>query len=293
MYKMKTARREEFRIREKISGNCGEAGLISLVYGISNELSLNPDIFEREDGSIWIYYEHSEFPCSLLLDEYGALMAALHEEYPIVICGNADGKEAAQLQVVKEESEGIWYFEKSNLSGEDFDELESICIVVSTERGGIRKELAELLRGVRWEYEALAVRRSWYMEKALSGLEEMCPGAYFRYLPLTEDAEETVWMESLTVTQMAELWSLLLENGVGAAEFEYALEALEHKNLNSVYSWELSLRMALNDCGVTVQYEDHGFRMERADGRRMVYDYGTGTAAEKMLLKILFPVSLT
>ena len=167
MYKMKTARREEFRIREKISGNCGEAGLISLVYGISNELSLNPDIFEREDGSIWIYYEHSEFPCSLLLDEYGALMAALHEEYPIVICGNADGKEAAQLQVVKEESEGIWYFEKSNLSGEDFDELESICIVVSTERGGIRKELAELLRGVRWEYEALAVRRSWYMERCV------------------------------------------------------------------------------------------------------------------------------
>ncbi|MCD2493286.1 hypothetical protein LQE92_11735 [Lacrimispora sp. NSJ-141] len=293
MYKMKTVRREEFRIKEKISGVCEEAGLSSLVYGISTELSLNPDIYEREDGSIWIYYEHSEFPCSLLLEEYGTLMAALHEKYSIVIYGSAGGREAAQLQVEKGEPEGSWCYEKSNISGTDFEELESLCIVVGTEGGEKEKELAELLRGVRWEHEALAVRRSWYMEKALSGLEEMCPGTYFRYLPLTEDAEKAVWMESLTVTQIAELWSLLLENGVGAAEFEYALEALEYKNLDSVYSWELSLRMALNDSGVTVQYEDHGFRMERADGRRMVYDYRTGTAAEKMLLKILFPVSLT
>ena len=88
---------------------------------------------------------------------------------------------------------------------------------------------------------------------------------------------------------MPTLWLLLLCDGISAPEFDYVLSAFQEGRLNSLFSWELSLRMALDKAHVKISYEENNFHITRSDGSRILYDYAGGSAAEKLFLKILFP----
>ena len=94
---------------------------------------------------------------------------------------------------------------------------------------------------------------------------------------------------SLSAEQQERLWLLLLCDGISALEFDYVLSAFQEGRLNSLFSWELSLRMALDKAHVKISYEENNFHITRSDGSRILYDYAGGSAAEKLFLKILFP----
>ena len=50
--------------------------------------------------------------------------------------------------------------------------------------------------------------------------------------------------------------------------------------------------MALAEAGIEVKYDESGFRILKSDGDRLIFNYEYGSVAEKLFLKILFPVSV-
>ena len=59
----------------------------------------------------------------------------------------------------------------------------------------------------------------------------------------------------------------------------------------SLFEWELALRLALSDMDISIKYDDNNFKVIDKNNKRLYFDYSSENNAEKLFLKILFPVN--
>lgn len=119
----------------------------------------------------------------------------------------------------------------------------------------------------------------------------MNPDTAFAYFNLNRASDAADPLDVLSVEQKKTLWLLFLEDGVSAVEFADLLEPAERGEV-PLFTWELALRLALDTAGIRVAYEPAGFQVAGPGGTRLRFDYLTGAPAEKLFLKILFPVRM-
>ena len=70
-------------------------------------------------------------------------------------------------------------------------------------------------------------------------------------------------------------------------EFDDAFSEMEENEI-SVFPWELALRLALEETGITVSYEN-GYYVKAKNGSRIFPDFSSDIAAEKLFIKLIFP----
>lgn len=269
----------------------GEGGrlLVGLVYSISAELAWDPGLYQTEN-SLWIFYPHSGFLCDSLLEAYGQAAAVVSRSMHISFCGSTEGQETGEISISWPRDSGTVYYEKRDISGRDFSQLSDLCVRLGSPDAALLAEWGNILRHLDHRSDFLAVRRNAVTAAVFAQAGEVDPDTYFRILPLNGYADPADAFLSLSLEQQERLWLLLLCDGVSALEFEYVLSAWEAGRLSSLFSWELSLRMALDKSGVKITYRDGGFQVAGSGGR-LAYDFATGSAAEKLFLKILFPAA--
>ena len=177
---------------------------------------------------------------------------------------------------------------KRSTSGRDFDEISNICLRFYIEDEGERDELCSCLANLDYRQDYLAVSRTLLAKKLFVGIAEDYPDTYYRYLPMSGGDME--FWNALSMNQKNMLWILFLEYKVSAVEFEYVVNGLKDGSMVYLFTWELALRMALDELGISVESQEEDFKVLDKDGKRLRMDYGRGSEAEKLFLKILFPV---
>ena len=263
-----------------------EEELTALLLTISSELSMNPAIYTNENN-LWIYYGHSYFQCEILLNDLLYSMAYISHKYPISIYGCANGIETAQISL--DVGNGRVKVQKLNVSGQDFSELYDLCLRISCQDQKQLKILSEILQGIDYRHDFLLIKRNAFTNQSFIHYPDLDKNTYFRYLPLRPMDELDPNRFSYTLKQQVDLWLLLLIDGVSAVEFSFLMNKLETGCLNSFFTWELSLRFALQQADIKITYDDNGFIMRDRNGERILYDYVHGTPAQQLLLKIIFP----
>lgn len=287
MHKRKLAR--EFRLPTCISAvrQDPELQLLTMVCNISVQFQENPVVVREGTKSLWIYYENSYFPCELLLDELGTALAEVSRRYPTAVYGNTRHMETAKITVVYSGEEIL--VRKYDVSGKDFQELCGIGIRVQAEEAA-GDLLFEIIREVRYDGKYLAYTRSREIEGVFEECGQLHPDSYYRYIPLTSEESLAAAAASLPLEYKKKLWLLLLGDGMSAVEFEAVLGAYERQELADVFSWDLALRLALEEAGITISYDNNDFRIAGGGRERIRYNYEKGSAAQRLLLKLLFPV---
>ncbi len=263
-----------------------EEELTALLLTISSELSMNPAIYTNENN-LWIYYGHSYFQCEILLNDLLYSMAYISHKYPISIYGCANGIETAQISL--DVGNGRVKVQKLNVSGQDFSELYDLCLRISCQDQKQLKILSDILQGIDYRHDFLLIKRNAFTNQSFIHYPDLDKNTYFRYLPLRPMDELDPNRFSYTLKQQVDLWLLLLIDGVSAVEFSFLMNKLETGCLNSFFTWELSLRFALQQADIKITYDDNGFIMRDRNGERILYDYVHGTPAQQLLLKIIFP----
>ena len=263
-----------------------EEELTALLLTISSELSMNPAIYTNENN-LWIYYGHSYFQCEILLNDLLYSMAYISHKYPISIYGCANGIETAQISL--DVGNGRVKVQKLNVSGQDFSELYDLCLRISCQDQKQLKILSDILQGIDYRHDFLLIKRNAFTNQSFIHYPDLDKNTYFRYLPLRPMDELDPDCFSYTLKQQVDLWLLLLIDGVSAVEFSFLMNKLETGCLNSFFTWELSLRFALQQADIKITYDDNGFIMRDRNGERILYDYVHGTPAQQLLLKIIFP----
>ena len=260
--------------------------LIALLLTISSELSMNPTIYTNENN-LWIYYGHSYFQCEILLNDLLYSIAYISHKYPISIYGCANGIETAQI--ILEVGNDKVKVQKLNVSGQDFSELYDLCLRISCPDQEQLKMLNDILQGIDYRHDFLLIKRNAFTNQSFTHYPDLDKNTYFRYLPLRPIDELDLDRFSYTLKQQVDLWLLLLIDGVSAVEFSVLMNKLEMGCLNSFFTWELSLRFALQQANIKITYDDNGFIMQDRNGKRILYDYVHGSPAQQLLLKIIFP----
>ena len=290
MENKKAVWQRKIRIDDEILSGQEEINLIYMICAIGEELSMNPEIYSDGKRYMWIYYQRSLFDCGTIFKEYGYAAALISVKYPVVFMGNTDSLEEVFMKAVFTDDNNYLLMEKCGISGNDFEAVENFCVKVDWGKAEILDEYMSSLSHLTYGSKVFPVRRTRHTEKTFSGLPQLSEDTYYRYIILDDTADITDGINALTVYQIQKLWSLLLDDGVSPAECSYALEALEQEKLDAVFSWKLALRLALEHCKFEVHLGEDGFYTSSDGNRQRNYDYEEGTDAQRLLLKLFFPV---
>ncbi len=267
---------------------CADGQLLVMVHGLSQELSENPAIYTGDDHTLWIYFPHSCFVCDDLMEDYGIPGALILREFPFSFRGNTEALEPGEI-ICSLEKDRL-RMELKNVSGPEYQELCDLTLWVKLDSSEHCRELEDMLRQMDWRNEFAALTRTRYVERVMGPLPQLHADTHFRFLPLSPEVHLGDCVSNLSVERQKELWMVFFQDGISPVEFTYMADILAEGTPFPMFSWELSLRLALHEAGIRVEYPNHGgFQVWDGAGKRRLFNYENGTAAERLFLKLLFP----
>ncbi|NFO10568.1 hypothetical protein FDB29_05540 [Clostridium botulinum] len=277
--------------KDHIKLDISNVELISiLVHELSKEIGINPEVqCISKEKSIWVIFSDSCFECDFLIDNYALIIAAVSEKYPIVINGIINDFEEGEIKFFYEEDR--LKLNKSNASGKDFLNLSDLCLKINVEKNEEIEILNEALSNIRYNRNCIAIRRKWDKYFSNYSINNNQKVMKYNYIPLeTLENKEYDYINSLSILQMKELWLDFLVDHHTALEFELLYNMFQKRSMEKMHLWELALRIALSECEFSVEYYNKQFNIIDRDGNHIYYNFESYSSAEKLLLKILFPV---
>ena len=115
-------------------------------------------------------------------------------------------------------------------------------------------------------------------------------GSRYAYLAWEEDAGVLDALEALSARQKEALWRGFLQDGTQPMEFQWLWDAYREGAVDSLLEWELTLQLTLEALGFAVVNGAGRFTVTGPDGSARSFDLIRGGPAEKLFLKILFPL---
>lgn len=122
------------------------------------------------------------------------------------------------------------------------------------------------------------------------GLLVPVEGAFFAYFSWEPEADWGQLLYTLTAEHKLLLWEAFLEDGVQPKEFDWLWEIYYTEKAGYLLEWELALRMVLEKLRFHVEQGERSYRLIDGSGRERRFDFIQGGPAEKVFLKLLFPV---
>lgn len=253
---------------------------LNLVYLLSSSLDSVPEVYSSADNFLWAYFPSSSFGCEEFLESYGYDMAVSGTS----VYGGADGFESGELIAEFCEKPGVLHCIGMNVSGTPFWNIRDIALKIPFGSTALAEEYKRIFSAVTPKCSCIACERTDAVENGFREVPEQSPDTYFRYVLFTED---DIYLNSLSISQRKQLWLLYFREGLSPLEFDDAFSAMENNEI-SAFPWELALRLALEEAGITVNY-DNGYCVNDRSGKRISPDFSSELAAERMFAKLIFP----
>lgn len=253
---------------------------IDFVYLLSNNLECNPMVYSSAGNTLWIYYPNSIIVCEDFFEEYGAFMADSHS----AVYGGADGFEGGKLTAAYINNGSALHCMKHNVSGTDFEFIRDITLKISLQSGNHSQEYKKIISAVNWKSGYIVIERTEFFENIFSRFAQKRSDTYYRYIAFDEYES---YLNSLSIEQRKKLWLIYFDNGLSPLEFDDAFSAMERNEI-SVFPWELALRLALEEKGISVSY-DNGYCITDQNGKRITPSFESRNSSEKLFVKLLFP----
>jgi len=113
----------------------------------------------------------------------------------------------------------------------------------------------------------------------------------FTYIYLKLDQECPMpFFTCLTLSQREGLWLMFFMERVSALELDYVMQ--EPIDPQQLWLWEIAARSAMTKVGLTVMNDKEHFMLINDQKEVLRLDFQHGCAAEKLLLKVIFPLPL-
>ena len=121
------------------------------------------------------------------------------------------------------------------------------------------------------------------------GLLQPTQGSLFSYFAW-ENARPQQLLTALTAEHKALLWESFLADGQQPLEFAWLWEIYYTDQTRWLLEWELALDMVLDQLSFQVNRDTNSFCLLDGTGRERRFDFTRGGPAEKLFLKLLFPL---
>lgn len=287
---------EAFRLQIPIPDEAVEAipgqELLSLLFEVNRWLGSSPSVYRSSQGkTVYLLYRNVAFPVDDFWDSFGMTVAIISQTWPLCAFGTAKNQETVQLSAQLKDH--FLEFVQHSISGKSTDTLETLCFQLDCTEVETAEKLSCLLETMDWQTEIAAM--SW---KDVDFLREqdlvlLAPSARGMFCYAGIHSEQTVgeYLLSLSFSQKIFLWKAFLKEKLEPVEFEWLQNMISEDAIVNRMEWELSLREALSQLRFRVINQEKTFELFNAEGKRLYFGVDDQSAAQWVLLKILFPLN--
>ena len=215
-------------------------------------------------------------------------LAGLEGLWPVTVYGTTARRETGELRAAVR-ADGAAVIRLRSVSGRPFDQLTGLCLRVEMDTPARAAAWAALCAG------SARTRSSAALEPAQAaalgdGLPVRRPtGSRYAYLAWEEDAGVLDALEALTARQKEALWRGFLPGRDPAHGIPVAVGRLPGGGVDSLLEWELTLQLTWKP-GLRGGQRGRPVYRHRAGRSARSFDLIRGGPAEKLFLKILFPL---
>lgn len=261
-----------------------------LICGIDSLLNVPHELLYAKGGqSLTILWRDAVYLWSTLSEPFGSAIAAISKRWPLALYGTSEARETITVTVVEGKHGSAARL--SSVSGKRFDHLQGLGLQLEAGDPETAKHLATLsgALGTRADCAALPRRE----EEFLNGcsLLNNTPGSLFLYLSLREAQDTSACLHCLSVPQKAELWQTFLQDQLQPVEFDWLWASYADGDAPALLEWELALRAVLTDLHFVVERQERRFTVTDSTGTQRWFDFLKGGPADKLFLKLLFPLT--
>ena len=268
------------------------AGLLALelVCTINDLFTAAPSLLYQEGTKgLLLLYRDSACDTSYLEEECRELMACLSSHWETALYGTAPGGETGELTFHLEEGNRILCRTRC-VSGRPFDQLSGLCVKLEADSSEHAARLRDVLGQIRYNARCCAVdRRAGAFLDENEILEDQ-DGSLYRYLTLEGDPSPIDYLQALSLEQKQHLWRIFLRDGEQPMEFAWLHEFAQEGAGFCMMEWELTLQQVLDELEFQIINQPGQFYILDPSGKQITFDFIRGCPAEKVFLKILFPV---
>ena len=222
-----------------------------------------------------------------IADSAASQAAALSEACPLAFYGTTEGRETAELTILPQGGEAV--IRLRSVSGRPFDHLQGLAIQAVLSDTDTAAWVAELCRAQPFCAPCAVLPQDCAARLQGSALMPDTVGSRFSYLAW-EPCRAPELLFALTASHKVTLWREFLLDGLQPLEFVWLWDGYYTQEPLFLLEWERTLRMVLESEAFTVQRSLTSFRVTDRQGGARLFDFARGGPAEKVFLKLLFPL---
>lgn len=261
---------------------------LRLVHRISARFGEAPAVLHLPDGAgLTLLYRDLICLWQDIADCAASDAAALSDACPLVFYGTTEGRETAELTILPRGGEAV--VRLRSVSGRPFDHLQGLAIQAALPDAETAAWVAALCRARPFCAPCAVLPQHCAAHLQGSTLMPDTAGSRFSYLTW-EPCPAPALLFALTASHKVTLWREFLLDGLQPLEFAWLWEGYYTQEPLFLLEWELSLRMVLASEAFDVQRSLTHFRVTDRQGGARLFDFARGGPAEKIFLKLLFPL---
>lgn len=270
--------------------------VLTLLYNINVWLETAPTVYSSTEGrTVYILYENTAFPIDDFIESFSPSLADISRSWPTYAFGTADNQETVRLSAELLPSENkrnpdIEVVQQS-ISGQKTDFLQTLCLQIECPDHETAVKLYRLFTCMNWRTNIAVM--DWNTAD-FAWVKTRIPfnrGSFFCYISMDPDITPNDCLRSLNFLKKLTLWKVFLKEKLEPAEFEWLSEEIAEGTISNRMEWELALREAMNQLQFRVVNQENSFELFDDAGKRLYFGADCHSAAERALLKILFPLN--
>lgn len=261
---------------------------LALVHRISVRFGETPAVLHLPGGAgLTLLYRDLVCLWQDIADSAASDAAALSAACPLVFYGTTESRETAELTISPQGGEAV--IRLRSVSGRPFDHLQGLAVQAVLPDADTAAWVAGLCRVQPFCAPCAVLPHDCAARLQGSALMPDTVGSRFTYLTWAPcRAPELLF--ALTASHKVTLWREFLLDGLQPLEFAWLWDAYYQQEPLFLLEWELSLRMVLESEAFGVQRRLTHFQVTDRQGGARLFDFTRGGPAEKVFLKLLFPL---
>lgn len=269
------------------------AGFLEIVDTLNALFDETPVILRLPGGTaLTLLYRDVVYLDRDITDSVGALAARVNLEMPLCFFGTTDTRETAELTLRMDDgAAGEAAARLRSVSGRRAGQLHGLGVHLELPDSQIPEHLSAVVDAMPSRLPMVGVTDRTH-DRFLRdcGLLNPTEGSMFAYFSWSPGTGSQQFLHALTAEHKMRLWQVFLEDRQQPVEFDWIWETYYTEHTNCLLEWELALHMVLEKLGFQVERSKNSYRLMDGTGQERRFDFARGGSAEKLFLKLLFPV---
>ena len=267
------------------------AAFLELMVTLDELFDEFPAVLRLPEGTaLTLLYRDVVYSDQDILNSVGGLACHISETCSLTFYGTTEHRETAEMTVRPGSSPKKGRVLTRSLSGRPIRRLQGLGVRLDLGDRDAADHLTVMARALAASggpWGVVSRQHEAFVHKC--GLLQPTQGSLFSYFAW-ENARPQQLLTALTAEHKALLWESFLADGQQPLEFAWLWEIYYTDQTRWLLEWELALDMVLDQLSFQVNRDTNSFCLLDGTGRERRFDFTRGGPAEKLFLKLLFPL---